>query len=90
VPDRDQNRSRVFTAALTLAVFAAPFLALFYGPSAALAVMAAALVAVTFLLRGAASSTSLAARRWLRLALIVDLVLALACLVAAIWLVFWG
>jgi hypothetical protein len=90
VRDRDQNRIRVFTAALALAVFAAPFLALLYGPAAALAVMATALVAVTYLLRGAASKTSLAARGWLRLALTVNVALALACLIAAVWLVFWS
>ena len=78
-------RTRIGTAALTLAIFVAPFLALLYGLAAALAVMAAGLVAASYLLRSAAPGSSLSARGWLRAALIVNLALALACLVAAVW-----
>jgi hypothetical protein len=80
------NRTRIGTAVLTVAMFAAPFLALLYGLAAALAVMAAGLVATSFLLRTAVAGTSLAERGWFHAALIVNLVLAFACLILSIWL----
>jgi hypothetical protein len=87
VTNRDLNRNRVGTAALTLAIFAAPFLAFLYGLVPALVVMAFGLAAATYLLRSAVADTQIATRLWLRAALLINIVLALACLVAAIWLI---
>jgi hypothetical protein len=75
-------------AGLTIAIFAAPFLALLYGLASGLVVMAAGLVAASYLLRNAGATTWLTARGWLRAALIVNLTLAFACLLAAVWLIF--
>ena len=75
---------------LALAVFAAPFLALLYSPVAGLAVMAASLVTAAFLLRGVQTVVVSARARWVQLATAIDLGLALACIVALLWLVVGG
>jgi hypothetical protein len=75
---------------LALAIFAAPFLALLYRPEAGLIVMALALSAATLLLRDALPAAVPGVRRWMRLAIGVNLVLAVACLVLAAALVMRG
>ena len=74
--------------ALTLAILAAPFLALLYGFVPALVVMALGLGVASYLLRCAVAGTPLATRRWFRVAILANVSLAFACLVAAAWLVF--
>jgi UDP-N-acetylmuramyl pentapeptide phosphotransferase/UDP-N-acetylglucosamine-1-phosphate transferase len=69
-----------------VAILAAPFLALLYRTEAGLIVMALALGAVSLLLRDALREVSPQARRWLRLILGFNLVLAVACVALATWL----
>jgi hypothetical protein len=75
---------------LALAIVAAPFLALLYCPEAGLIVMALALAAATLLLCDALPAAVPGARRWLRLAIGVNLALAAACLVLAAVLAMRG
>ena len=80
-------RGRLGALVLSAAVFLAPFIALLYNVAAGLIVMATALAAATFLLLEAVSVAPDHARRWLRLAVAVNLGLATACALAAIWLI---
>jgi hypothetical protein len=83
----DRQRGRRFGAAvLSAAIFLAPFLALIFSAEAGLAMMAAALGATTWLLAEAISAVPDRARPWIRLAIAVNLALAIACLALAIWL----
>lgn len=68
------------------AIMAAPFIAWLFGAGAALVVMASALGAGSYLLAGALEATPERIRRWLRLGIGVNLMLAVACGALAIWL----
>jgi hypothetical protein len=48
--------------------------------------MCGALLATTMLVREATSSVPARAQRWLRIAVGVNLILAFACAIAAVWL----
>jgi len=69
-----------------MAILAAPIIAWLFGPEAALIVMALALGAGSYLLAGALDATPGHIRRWLRLGIGANLMLAAACLALAIWL----
>lgn len=79
---------RIGAIILTLAIFVAPFIALVFRTDAGLLVMALALTAGSFLLRGAIEVAPVAIHRWLRLGVLVNLLLALACVVLATWLLW--
>ncbi len=79
-------RARFAGCILSAAILAAPFLALLYAPAAGLAVMALALGLLAFLATDAAGRADPAFRGRLRLAARLNLLLATACLLAAmIW-----
>ncbi len=84
------NPRRIATLALSLAVFVAPFLALLFSLEAGLGLMAAALLALTYLLREAAASAVPEARARIRLIVKFNLTLAAACIGAIVWLTFGG
>jgi hypothetical protein len=71
---------------LAVAIFIAPFIAWLFAVEAGLAVMCVALLATTVLVREAASTVPVRAQSWLRIAVGVNLFLALACAAAAVWL----
>jgi hypothetical protein len=68
------------------ALFLAPFIALIYSPELGLFVMAAALLATAYLLREALHAVGPGSRRWLRVAIGVDVAVAIVCVVVLIWL----
>lgn len=72
------------------AIFLAPFIALLYRAEAGLIVMAFALGATSLLLHGMLDGAPLRTRRWLRLLVAVNVLMATACLLAAGWLVVRG
>ena len=74
---------------LGTAILAAPFIALLYRTEAGLLVMALALASGSPLLRDALAAAPEGIRRWLRLGILVNLVLAGACCGFAVW-VFVG
>jgi uncharacterized metal-binding protein len=71
---------------LTAAILAAPFIARFYRAEAGLVVMALALSAGSFVLAGALDASPEHMHRWVRLGIVVNLVLAAACVSLATWL----
>jgi hypothetical protein len=71
---------------LAAAILAAPFIAWLFGVEAALVVMALTLGAGSYLLAGALGVTPVHIRRWLRLGIGANLLLAAACVALAIWL----
>ena len=71
---------------LGMAVLAVPCIALVYRAEAGLVVMACALAAGSFLLRDALDAAPSGVHRWLRLAILVNLALAMACVGLAAWL----
>jgi hypothetical protein len=71
---------------LATAILAAPFIAWLFGPEAALVVMALTLGAGSYLLAGALDATPGHIHRWLRLGIGANLLLAVACIALAIWL----
>jgi hypothetical protein len=71
---------------LPAAILAAPFIAWLFGAEAALVVMALALSAGSYLLAAALDATPGHIRRWLRLGIGANLMLAAACGALAIWL----
>ena len=73
-------------AFLTVAMLAAPFVALLIRTEAGLVVMAVALGAGSFLLADAIPGTPTRVHRWLRLGIGANLVLAAACIGLAVWL----
>jgi len=85
---RDASRWGAWLAAA--AIFVAPFIALLYRTEAGLIVMATALGAASLLLHGALDAAPQGARRWLRLMVFFNVVLLLACLLAAGWLIVRG
>ena len=80
----------IATIGLSLAIFVAPFLALLFSLEAGLGLMAAALLAMTYLLREAAANAAPGARERLHLVVWLDLVLAAACIGAVVWLALRG
>jgi hypothetical protein len=84
----DAARWGVWLAAA--AIFLAPFIALLYQTEAGLIVMATALGTTSLLLGGALDAVPPDTRRWLRLMLVFNVVLLLACLLAAGWLIVRG
>ncbi len=72
------------------AIFLAPFIALLYRAEAGLIVMALALGATSLLLHGMVAAPPPRTRRWLRLLVAVNALIALACLVAAGWFLVRG
>ena len=66
------------------AIVIAPFLALLVRLEAGLFVMALALFAVSGLLREALAAAPLRSHRWLRAAIVLDVILATACLALAV------
>ncbi len=77
------SRARLAGCFLSAAMLAAPFLALLYDPAAGLAVMAIALGMLAFLATDATGRADPAFRGRLRLAARLNLLLATACLIAA-------
>ena len=73
-------RDRAVGCGLVAAVAVAPFMALAFGPSAALVVAALALGAVAYLVELAAWAAPMPTRRRLRLLAAINAALALACL----------
>jgi hypothetical protein len=84
------RNERAGAIVLAAAIFVAPFIALLYRAEAGLAVMAAALVATTFLLHEALAIAEHGLRRWVRIAIGVNVVLAVACIVVLAWLLSGG
>ena len=72
------------------AIFLAPFIAMLYRAEAGLVVMALALGATSLLLHGMVDEAPLRTRRWLRLLVAANVLIALACLVAAGWFLVHG
>jgi hypothetical protein len=70
---------RVVAAVLAGSMLVAPFIALLYRAEAGLAAMVAALLATAFLLREVDASTAGNKRQWVRLAIALNLSLAIAC-----------
>jgi hypothetical protein len=85
MPGEDMPR-RTATIGLTVAIFISPFLALLFNPVAGLGLMAAALIATALLLREAAADVHQSVRNRLRILVGINLTLAVACLLAAAWL----
>jgi hypothetical protein len=81
-------QERVLAAVLAGSMLVAPFLALLYRAEAGLAAMVAALLATAFLLREVYASTSGNKRQWVRLAIAVDLSLAITCVGLILLLLF--
>ena len=71
---------------LAIAILAAPFIAWLFGAQAALTVMGLALSAGSYLLAGVLDAAPGHMRRWLRLGIGANLMLAAACVALAIWL----
>ena len=93
--DHPTMRERSNTARWTVwlaagAMFLAPFIALLYRAEAGLIVMALALGATSLLLHGMLDGAPLRTRRWLRLLVAVNVLLALICLLAAGWFLVRG
>jgi len=80
------NRPLFGRQVLAAAILAAPFIAWLFGPEAALVVMALTLGVGSYLLAGALDATPGHIRRWLRLGIGANLVLAAACGALAFWL----
>lgn len=70
---------------VSVALMAAPFLALLYSPAAGLTMMAMALGAAVFLLLEVREAAPLRLQRPLRLVVGIDVALSAACALAAIW-----
>jgi uncharacterized metal-binding protein len=83
---KGSNVERLRVALLAAAILAAPFIALLFRTEAGLVIMAVALSAGSFLLADALGVTHGQFRRWLRLGIGVNLVLAAACIALAILL----
>ena len=71
---------------LATAILAAPFIAWLFGGEAALVVMALTLCAGSYLLAGVFDAAPSHIRRWLRLGIGANVMLAVTCLGLAIWL----
>jgi hypothetical protein len=71
---------------MALAILAAPFIAMLIRVEAGLIVMAVALGAGSLLLREVLYAVSDNVRGWLRLGMLVNVALAVACLGLAVWL----
>jgi hypothetical protein len=78
---------RFLPIVLSAAMVIAPFVAWLFAPEAGLAVMAAGLCALAYLLRLALAETDVTIHAWLRMAVAADLLLAAACLGLLVWLV---
>lgn len=76
--------------AMAVAMVAAPFLAYVYSAVAGLVVMAVSLLTTAVLARGLTDAVPAAVRRWLGVAVAVNVALAIACLVAVGWLMLGG
>ena len=66
------------------ALFLAPFIALIYSPELGLFVMTAALLATAYLLREALHVVGPGSRRWLRVAIGLDVAVAFTCIAVLI------
>jgi hypothetical protein len=77
---------RSVTIILAIAILAAPFIATLILVEAGLIVMAFALGAGAFLLSGAIDVVPVRVRLWLRLGIVVNVTLAVACFILAAWL----
>jgi len=84
----ERDLGRIGAIILILAIFAAPFIAWFFRTEAGLVMMAVALTGGSFLLKNASEVTPVTIHRWLRLVILVNLILAVACAGAAVWLVW--
>lgn len=88
--NRRRPSFQVMAIVLGAAMVAAPFLALLYHPVAGLAVMALTLVVTAVLARDVIASAPTRLRRWLTVAIVINLVFAVACIAAAVWYVRGG
>jgi hypothetical protein len=79
---------RIGAIILILAIFVAPFIALVFRTEAGLVMMAVALSGGSFLLSNASEATPVTIHRWLRLGIFVNLILAVACVGVAAWLLW--
>lgn len=86
---RNRNPGRLVFIIASLAILLAPFIALLYAPEAGLAVMAVALALTAFLVRDALVTAGESRPRF-TLLVAVNLVLALACVLALIVLLARG
>lgn len=71
---------------MSMAILAAPFIALLFRVEAGLIVMAFALAAGSLLLREVLGVTPMPSRHWIRLGMLVNLALAAACVGLTAWL----
>ncbi|MDQ3168466.1 MAG: hypothetical protein M3P94_07435 [Chloroflexota bacterium] len=69
----------------TVAILLAPFIGLLYGVTAGLAVMTVTLAAIAGLVRQTMPEAPAAIRSRLRVVVLVNLVLAVACALAVVW-----
>lgn len=83
---RDSDAARVVKYLAVGAIFVAPFIAMVYRTEAGLVMMAIALGATSFLLHGTLDEMPSRTRRRLRLMVAVNVLLIVACLLAAGWL----
>ena len=81
-----RSTQRVLMALMALAIAVAPFLGALYSASFGLGLMAAVLFALSLVLQRALPMAEETAQVWLRRLYRVNLALAIACLLAAIWL----
>lgn len=82
---REGLRQPMFIACAA-AIILAPFLALLWSVEAGVALTAFALTACGLLLRGAMAGAPQETHRWIRIVVVINLVLAVACAVALIYL----
>ena len=86
MPD-EAARVRLSAVLLSAAIFVAPFIALVFSTAAGLVVMAVALGVTSALALDAVPAIPPRARQWVRVAVVVNLGLAVACGAVAVWLV---
>ncbi|MDQ3514803.1 MAG: hypothetical protein M3462_14325 [Chloroflexota bacterium] len=79
------DRRRGVACLQTVAILLAPFIGLLYGVTAGLAVMTVTLAAIAGLVRQAMPEAPAAIRPRLRVVVLVNLVLAVACALAVVW-----
>lgn len=87
--ERERFRQPVFVV-LAMAIVLAPFLALLFDVKVGLGLMTVALITCGLLLRGAAAGAPPRVQRWIQLVVAVNLLLAVACGVALVYLLKTG
>jgi uncharacterized metal-binding protein len=85
--EEGQARGQLTAIILSMAILVAPFIALLIRVEAGLIVMALALAAGSLLLREVLDAASIRSRRWVHLAILVNLALAAMCVGLTAWLV---